>query len=83
MAINTATFRRAGASPLPTLWLYAENDPYYSLRHSRANFDAFVKAGGSGTFLADRLAAGENGHFLIRHPDEWRRAVGSFIESID
>jgi hypothetical protein len=30
--------------------VYGENDPFYSLAHSRANFDAFQAAGGTGSF---------------------------------
>lgn len=82
-AINTATFRRAGAARVPTLWLYGEHDAFYGIAHSRANFDAFVAAGGVGTFLAYDLGPGADGHGLIRRPDLWQAAVASFIGRLD
>ena len=36
---------------VPTLWLYSENDRYWGKRLPRQWFDAFVAAGGQGTFV--------------------------------
>ena len=43
--INGTLFRRGGTFPRPTLWLYGRGDSYYSIEHSRSNFDAFMNAG--------------------------------------
>lgn len=81
-AINTATFKRSTAHAAPTLWLYGENDPFYRIEHSRHNFDAFVAAGGRGTFSTYSLGPGGNGHTLISRPDLWRDALGRFVDAI-
>jgi len=39
--VNGTLFKRGGTFPHPTLWLYGNHDPFYSLDHSRANFAAF------------------------------------------
>lgn len=81
-AINTGTFKRSAAYPGPTLWLYGENDSFYRMEHSRHNFDAFVAAGGRGTFAAYSLGPGANGHTLIGRPDLWQDAVATFIDAV-
>lgn len=81
-AINTVTFQRGAGSRAPTLWLYGENDPFYSMSHSRRNFDAFQSAGGVGAFHAYSLPGGVSGHALIAHPDRWRELVGKFLDGL-
>ncbi len=48
--INGTLFRRGAAHPGETAWLYGDNDPFYPLAHSEANFAAFQAAGGKGRF---------------------------------
>src|SRR5262245_36791253 len=48
--VNPTLFRRGSAFGRPTIWLYGDNDPYYSLRHSHSNFAIFEAAGGKGRF---------------------------------
>ena len=81
-AINTASFRRAAASPVPQLWLYADGDPYYSLTHSRSNFDAFVAAGGKGRFEVLPVQAGEDGHHLHPRVSLWSGPMQEFLKQI-
>jgi len=80
-AINTVAFKRGARFDKPTLWLYGENDPYYQISHSRQNFDAFVRAGGKGTFITYSLGS-RDGHSLLNSPDTWRDAVASFVEQV-
>jgi dienelactone hydrolase len=80
--INPVLFRRGAAYPLPMLWLYGNRDSFYSLRHSRANFEAFRAAGGQGRFVAYELPSGENGHFIADRPDLWLRDVESYLEEL-
>jgi len=81
-AINTATFKHGAGFKKPTLWLYGENDPFYSLPHSRSNFDAFVGERGNGTFLTYSLGEGKNGHLLIGSPELWQSAVSAYLEKL-
>lgn len=81
-AINTVSFRRGAGTRAPTLWLYGENDPFYSMSHSRRNFEAFRAAGGVGAFFWYALPGGGNGHMLIAHPDRWREPVEEFLDGL-
>jgi dienelactone hydrolase len=79
LAVNRTLFISAAAFPADTLWLYAENDSFYSLAHSEANFDAFASAGGVGTFEVYMRAAGLNGHFLTNDPPLWGPEADLYI----
>lgn len=82
VAINRTTFAAATASPR-SLWLYGENDPFYSAGHSRANFDAFVAAGGNGTFRMFRRAdPTASGHNISNEPALWIADVQAFIAQV-
>lgn len=82
-AINTVSFRRGAAFAPPTLWLYGENDPFYAMAHSRANFDAFRAVGGRGSFGAYVVPSGQSGHGLVNFPALWRDAVVDYLRSVD
>jgi pimeloyl-ACP methyl ester carboxylesterase len=81
-AINGAIARRGGPYPKPTLWLYGENDPFYSISHSRKNFEAFEAAGGTGIFLVFTLEDGQSGHGLASIPGHWQHAVQDYLEQL-
>lgn len=67
--VNQNLFRRAAGYPRPMLWLYGDHDPFYSLTHSRRNFEAFQAAGGQGRFVAYEFERGQNGHFVSGRPE--------------
>ena len=79
--VNDTLFKRGGMFPHPTLWLYGNQDPYYSLDHSRANFAAFQAAGGKGSFL-DFEVPGGNGHGVMFSPPLWIGHVDRYLDSI-
>jgi len=81
-AINTVAFKRGAGFQGPTLWLYGENDSFYSIGHSRRNFNAFTAAGGKGSFYSYSLGLDNNGHDVITSPELWREAVVSFVEQV-
>lgn len=72
-----ASFRK------PMLWLYGANDSEYAIAHSRKNYDAFVAAGGIGTFKVFPTSAGQDGHYLHSHPDLWREAVEIYVKQLN
>lgn len=79
VAVNRSTFAAATAGP-PALWMYGENDPFYSAAHSRANFDAFRSAGGVGSFrLYQRNNPSLSGHLIINEPALWLSDVRAFV----
>ena len=79
LAVNRATFLRGAGFSRPTLWLYSDNDSFYSLAHSRGNFDAFVAAGGTGTFQVFTRAPTLNGHFLVNDPALWSGTLDAYL----
>ncbi len=77
--IEQAMRQFGSTSKAPTLWVYAENDQYFGPRHSRAWFNAFVKAGGQAEY---RLmpAFGEDGHRLfVQGNDHWQPVMDEFL----
>lgn len=75
--VNRAAFLRGAAFDRPTLWLHGSHDAYYRLAHCRANFDAFVAAGGHGTFHSCRA-----GHGLIGKPALWHPRVDGYLRAL-
>ncbi len=61
-----------------TLWLYGHDDPFYAVAHSKQNFDAFVAAGGKGTFHEFQLPQG-SGHVVHEWPDVWQPPVRDYM----
>ncbi len=80
--VNTVSFKRAAAFAKPVLWLYGDKDPFYSLRHSRANFDAFMAAGGKGSFVTYPPPTGQNGHSIHGYPGIWQAAVDNYLRDV-
>ena len=77
--INQEIFQRGARFPAETLWLYGEDDPFYSLSHSRKNFEAFQKAGGKGTFNSFPEAK-SIGHRLVFFPAVWATTVEAYLK---
>jgi hypothetical protein len=64
------------------LWLYALNDPFYSVAHSRTNFNAFVVAGGKGLFHVLATPPGQDGHHILSLTGLWGPVVEDFLERV-
>ncbi|MBT2321443.1 alpha/beta hydrolase [Variovorax paradoxus] len=80
--INPVIARRGAAFAGPTVWLYAENDPFYSTAHSRSNFDAFVAAGGQGQFHVLETLPGQDGHHVVALAGLWGPVVDHLLGRI-
>jgi dienelactone hydrolase len=80
-AINQSLFEQGARFKRPTLWLYGQHDPFYSISHSRENFAAFQTAGGQGSFLEFDVPGG-NGHGVIDHPQLWSVPIGTYLDSL-
>ncbi|WP_413113522.1 alpha/beta hydrolase family protein [Thaumasiovibrio sp. DFM-14] len=76
--INGSLSRMGAKYTAPSLWLYGRNDSFYSLGHSRQNYDAFLSAGGQGSFKAFDLGS-VNGHLLGDYPDKWQETLDSYL----
>lgn len=79
--VNQTLFVEGAAFPNASIWLYANNDSFYSISHSQANFDAFSNAGGQASFNVYTRAAGLNGHFLGNDPALWGADVEAYIQA--
>jgi len=80
--INGGSFKRAAAFAGPMLWLYGDNDRFYSLRHSRKNFEAFKSAGGQGTLVEFDPGSGQSGHGIHLRPALWRPVVDDYLQRL-
>ncbi|PZP93315.1 MAG: hypothetical protein DI587_29035 [Variovorax paradoxus] len=78
-AINSAIATRGAAFSGPTLWLYANHDPFYDIAHSLGNFRAFEAAGGQGQFHVLDVLPGQDGHHIVSLVDLWGPIVDSFL----
>ena len=81
-SVNPLLFERAARFPSVTIWMYGENDTFYSMAHSRGNFAVFTNAGGKGTFNAYTRAAGLNGHNITNDPHLWTGHLQTYMESL-
>ncbi len=79
---NLRYFKRSGAkTTTPMLFLYADNDSYYSKEAIKSYARAFEKAGGKITFRLYE-SVGEDGHHLSRYRNVWLKDMEDFLESV-
>jgi dienelactone hydrolase len=85
---NAAEFNRtqmaeAGRTvTVPTLWLYADNDHYWSLPSMQKIFAAFQASGGRGS-LAEFTGIPNDGHVLPLWISKWRSTVAGYLEQLE
>jgi pimeloyl-ACP methyl ester carboxylesterase len=79
--INQTLFQRGASFGRPTLWLYGRNDKYYSIAHSRSNFEAYRRAGGKGAFVEFDTGV-IDGHDLAAKPSLWKPAISEYLDSV-
>lgn len=71
----------AQKAAVPMIWLYAENDSYYSTYAIKSYRAAFEKAGGQGPFHLFKDIGG-NGHGLTSKPLFWRPALDEYLNQL-
>jgi dienelactone hydrolase len=81
-SVNPLLFERAARFSSATIWMYGENDPFYSVNHSRGNFSTFMAAGGQGTFHVYTRGPGLSGHNIINDPHLWSGDLQAFMEAL-
>lgn len=81
--VNKKLFRSGGAYPRETLWMYGEDDTFYSLPYSRKNFAAFQNAGGRGTFHEFSVKGENNGHRVNVIPTLWNDLLLTYLDDLD
>ena len=70
------------ATPIHTLWIFAENDSRYSAATVRAAHKAFADAGGKATLLLYSSLEPMDGHFIYQVPQLWRGILQSYLRAI-
>lgn len=80
--VNRQTFLRGAPFPGDTLWIYANNDTFYTVAYSQGHFDAFITAGGQGTFEVYTRASGLNGHYIINDRSRWEADLDTYIDNL-
>lgn len=80
--INRVLFVRGAAFAGDSIWLYGERDQVYATSHSRANFDAFIAAGGTGTFFVYQREPDLNGHFVLNDLELWAADLDAFLATL-
>lgn len=80
--INHNIFKRGGRFEGKTIWLYGQQDVFYSIEHSRNNFNAFKEAGGLGEFYDYKVHGEKNGHGLIFTPPLWQAQFEQYLSQI-
>jgi dienelactone hydrolase len=81
-AVNGKLFTLGAAFPRDTLWLYGERDPFYPIRHSRGNFEAFEAAGGHGSFHVYAPPKPLDGHGIYLQPALWGGDADAYLRSL-
>ena len=81
--INQTLFTKGAKYPGETLWLYGNDDIYYSMEHSRRNFSTFQQAGGKGSFHDVTVGGENNGHWVMSVPPLWGTPVMNYLDSMD
>ncbi|MFK7963971.1 MAG: alpha/beta hydrolase family protein [Burkholderiaceae bacterium] len=79
--INPPLFVRGAAFKKPMLWLYGGKDPFYSLDHSRKNFESFIGAGGKGSFMAFDPPNGYSGHDIYAVDSLWGPTMETYLSN--
>jgi dienelactone hydrolase len=80
---NHATFASAGGrTRIPMLFLYAEEDGYYSAAWIRRYHEAFAQPGGVVTFHLFP-AFGADGHRLVDRTEIWKAAADEFLRRLN
>jgi dienelactone hydrolase len=80
-SVNQALLKRGAIYPGKSIWLYAENDSYYSLHQSRGNHAAFIAAGGNALFLELAVPAAD-GHWLTGFPAVWSPHLEAYLTDL-
>jgi dienelactone hydrolase len=81
LAINLDLFKRGVSAGQPSLWLYGDKDLFYPLKDTKAEFEAFLAAGGKGVWHdyeppdAGRL----NGHQINQAPHLWSADMEAYL----
>ena len=73
--------RYGGASRLPELWIYSQNDHFFGPALAQRMLKAFNGAGGRASFIA-APAYGSDGHHYFGAISSWKPQVDAFLKQV-
>jgi dienelactone hydrolase len=80
VAINRNLLNRGVTWGQPSLWLYGDKDLFYPLEDTKANFGAFLAAGGKAAWHDYKpLGEGLNGHQIGLAPQLWTADLEAYL----
>lgn len=81
-SINPTLFARSGAFKGPVMSIYGEDDPFYSIPHSKQNLAAMQAAGAQSQLHVVKVRGEGNGHWAISVPSLWEDWIGAFLDEV-
>jgi pimeloyl-ACP methyl ester carboxylesterase len=73
----------AGGIKVPTLWVYASRDLFYSEAATRGWFASFIQSGGTGKYIFINNHTLPSGHNVGQAPELWEREVAGFLADLE
>ncbi|MEM8758714.1 MAG: dienelactone hydrolase family protein [Pseudomonadota bacterium] len=80
--INPILFRRIESFDGPILSIYGEDDPFYSVAHSRANLEEFEARRATSQLHVVEVPGFQNGHWVLSTPTLWDDVVREFLGAL-
>ena len=80
--INPTLFRKIGPFDGEVLSIYGEDDPLYSIEHSRSNLAELEKMGVESKFHVVDVPGHNKGHWVMYWPPLWEEVVSDYIKKI-
>jgi dienelactone hydrolase len=78
-AINRDLLERGIAGGQTSLWLYGDNDRFYSLAHTRADWDAYGSKGGHAEWRDYKPSEEVDGHQIANLPGLWSDDLEAYL----
>jgi dienelactone hydrolase len=82
VTVNRSTFEEAADQPSPVLWLYGENDPFYSVSHVVAITMRSQQRWLRCVRLYRRGDPAASGHLILDEPSLWRADGDLFLSTV-
>ncbi len=82
-AINPTLFGRIGSFGGPVFSIYGEDDPFYSIAHSRLNLRELEIRGADNQLLIVDVPGYGKGHWAMTKPILWEAEIAEFLSAID
>ena len=75
--------RAAKRAKAPSIWMYADRDPFYNEAGRQGILNAWRDAGGKAEYILVTDYSGTNAHALPANPSYWEAQVDAFLKSLN